>query len=86
MARRHQDACAPPGLSNARYLRGGCPFFSSWDKTEPASFFASLGVGFFAPESTLLASVEVLEVDCFFANFVTPNARHRRGRDCFGSL
>jgi hypothetical protein len=43
------------------------PFFSSCESTEAASFFASDVVGFFAPESTLLARVERGGVDCFFA-------------------
>ena len=42
------------------------PFFSSWLNTDAASFLTSLVVGFFAPDSTLEANVDVLSEDCFF--------------------
>ena len=43
------------------------PFFSSWLRTEPANFLTSAGVGFFAPDRTFDARVDVLLLDCFFA-------------------
>lgn len=43
------------------------PFFSSWLKTEAASFLTSFAVGFLAPESTLDAREDVLSEDCFLA-------------------
>ena len=51
-------------LKKARaYFRG--PFFSSWLRTEAASFLDSLSVGFLLPLRTLLASEDVLLPDCF---------------------
>lgn len=48
-----------------------CPFFSSCERTEAASFLASAVVGFLLPLRTLLASVDVLDEDCFFAILLT---------------
>jgi len=42
------------------------PFFSSWLSTDAASVLTSVAVGFFLPDSTFEASVDVLLVDCFF--------------------
>lgn len=46
---------------------GLLPFFSSWPKTDAASVRDCLGVGLVLPARTSDASVEVPEVDCFFA-------------------
>jgi hypothetical protein len=42
------------------------PFFSSWDKTEAASIFASVLVGFLSPLRIFEAKVDTLLEDCFF--------------------
>jgi len=43
------------------------PFFSSWDKTEAVSFFASVVVGLLSLLRIFDASVESLLDDFFFA-------------------
>jgi len=58
-------------FSVARECRGlhwsYLPLFSSCERTEAASFFASVGVAFLAPESTFEANEEIGVDDCFLA-------------------
>jgi hypothetical protein len=49
---------------------GAAPaLLSSCASTEPASFFASLTVGFFSPERTLEAKVDIAGDDSFLGIF-----------------
>jgi hypothetical protein len=53
------------------------PFFSSWERTDPARRFASAAVGFFAPLSIFDARDETPEELCFLAIFFPSYASSR---------
>lgn len=69
----HKENRCPGGEAGYFDFRGSWPFFSSWLRTEAAKDLLSFSVGFFSPDRTFPASVEVFEVDCFLGMRDTPS-------------